>query len=62
MKFAVLVILGLSVAACQTAGGPYGSAVYPSGYGTVHKDAYKCGPDIHVCYYENRDRLYRGQQ
>ena len=61
MKFAVLVILGLTVAACQTAGGPYAS-VRPSGYGTVHADAYKCGPDIHVCYYESRDRLYRGQQ
>jgi len=63
MKVVTLFCVLFGFSACTaTTGSGYGSAVFPSGYGTVHKDAYKCGPDIHVCYYENRDRLYRGQQ
>jgi hypothetical protein len=66
MKFVALVLLGIGLAACnQTTGGPYASAVYvpQGGYGTVHPDQrYNCGPNIHVCHYENRDRRDRGQQ
>jgi hypothetical protein len=52
------------LAACnQTTGGPYASARYPSGYGTINNPkAFTCGPDWQVCQNERRDARDRGQQ
>ena len=69
---ACLVIAASVLSACNqtTARGPYASAAGPSanlfvptGYQTVNDPrGYTCGPDVHVCHYENRDRRDRGQQ
>jgi hypothetical protein len=62
--FIALFVCTGALAACnQTVGGPYASARYPSGYGTINNPkAFTCGPDWHVCQNERRDARDRGQQ
>ncbi len=63
MKIVIMIVFGMSVAACNVTGGPYASVAPISGYGTVHPQyRNQCGPDVHVCHYENRDVRGRGQQ
>ena len=73
MKFATIIAViacAAALAACMGQGRDYASAgrpspnlYLPSGYQTINDPhGYTCGPDWHVCHYENRDRLARGQQ